>query len=76
MSGQTRYVYGTRCEPPPTLCELEEQIAALRRQVTELEHGRIAGQEAHNALATAVEQLELAHNTLVIYAESIEGPHE
>jgi hypothetical protein len=38
--------------------EHEQEIAALRRQIAELQHGRIASQTAHNALVLAVEQLE------------------
>ena len=53
-----------------TIDLLEQQIAALRRRVAELEHGRIAQQRAHNALADHVDQLTEAHNNLVVYTEA------
>ena len=55
---------------------LEQQIRDLRRRVAELEHGRIAQQRAHNALADHVDQLEEAHNRVVAYAEQIEADRE
>jgi hypothetical protein len=61
VCAQTRYLYGTRCEPlppaPPTLAELGQEIAALRRRVAELEHWKIDRQAAHNALVLTIEQL-------------------
>lgn len=67
MSGQVRYLYGTRCEAllgerpqlqPKYVTALEQEVIDLRRRIDELEHSRIASQKAHNALATAVERLE------------------
>lgn len=60
VCAQTRYVYGTRCEAPapqPTIEDLEREIALLRRRLSDLEHRTNDRQAAHNALATAVEQL-------------------
>ena len=53
--------------------EQDERIALLCRQVRALQHGRIAAQRAHNVLAGHVEQIEDAHNRLVVYAEHIEA---
>lgn len=39
------------------IADQADEITALRRRVTELEHGRIAGQRAHNALADQVERM-------------------
>jgi hypothetical protein len=58
MSGQTRYVYGTRCEPPPPELTIEEQLVDLRRRVTALEHWKIDRQTAHNTLLSDIERLE------------------
>jgi hypothetical protein len=40
------------------VADLERMVETQRRCIRDLEHGRIAAQAAHNALATAVEQLE------------------
>ncbi len=56
--------------------DLELEMTVLRQRIIDLEHGRIATQRAHNVLAGHVEQLEDAHNRLVVYAESIEADRE
>lgn len=61
VCAQTRYIYGTRCEPLPpalpTLAELESEIVALRRRIVALEHRCNDRQAAHNGLLDEVERL-------------------